>query len=167
MAGETVGRWQNSFQYCPLQIPYQYDSSWPWTLSETQNLGKWLEQTEWKTVLFETSVVALLVSLPLTEPKDHCRIHKVPLLNCAISQLNSIHNSILYICYVTSWISGIFHVRYMPRHSRPHLCQGWPTSSHKRDALLYKYMERGREVEVTSVVVPNLQTASSAKSVVE
>lgn len=49
IAGETRGLWQNSSQYCLLHIPYQYDSSWPWTLSKTQNIGKWLEQTAWKT----------------------------------------------------------------------------------------------------------------------
>ena len=122
IAGETGGRWQNSYQYSLLQIPYQYDSSWPWTLSKTQNIGKWLEPTAWKTVLFETSDVALLVNLPLTEPKDQCRIHKGPLLNCVISQLNSIHNSMLYFCYVIFWISGTFHVHYMPRQFHPHLC---------------------------------------------
>jgi hypothetical protein len=69
------------------------------------------------------------------------------------------------ICYVTFWISGIFHVRYMPRQSHPHLCQGWPTSTHKRDALLCKYIERGREVGVTSLVVPYLKTASYPQKV--
>lgn len=71
ITGKTGGGGrQKLFQYCLLQIPYKRDSSWPWTLN-TQNLGKWLEQTAQKTVLIEKFIVAQPVNkfLPLIEPK--------------------------------------------------------------------------------------------------
>jgi hypothetical protein len=58
-------------------------------------------------LLFQASVSE--INSPLTESKNHCRLHKGPLLNCVLSQLNSIHKSIqIYFCYVTSEFLAYF-----------------------------------------------------------